>query len=55
MLFGFSDYDNAVLILNAATGEAIQFDCAVDTTDCEGMVFLTEQSDPMFAVLNIFD
>ncbi len=55
VLFGFSDIDNAVLILNAETGEAIQFDCSVDTTDCEGMVFLTEQSDPMFAVLNTFD
>ena len=55
VLFGFSDHDNAVLILNAETGQAIQFDCAVDTTDCEGMVFLTEQSDPMFAVLNVFD
>ncbi len=55
VLFGFSDHDNAVLILNAETGQAIQFDCAMDTTDCEGMVFLTEQSDPMFAVLNIFD
>ena len=53
VLFGFSD--TSLLILNPATGEAVEYDCPVDTTDCEGMVFLTEQSDPVYHVLNIFD
>ena len=55
VLFGFSDTSNAMLILNPATGEAVEYDCPIDTTDCEGMVFLTEQSDPVYHVLNIFD
>jgi hypothetical protein len=46
ILFGFSDTENAMLILNAASGAAVQLPCAVDTTDCEGIVFLTELSDP---------
>ncbi len=46
VLFGFSDAQNAVIIINPATGQAVEWPCAVNTTDCEGMVMLTIMSDP---------
>jgi hypothetical protein len=46
VLLGFSDADDAVLILNPATGEAVEYQCAIDATDIEGMVFMTEMNDP---------
>ena len=48
-LFGFSVDDDASLIFdpNPVTGgAAIVYDCAVDTPDCEGIVFLTQSTDP---------
>ena len=47
ILFGFSDDDNAFLIFDPATGAALAYDCAFDTPDCEGIVFLTQMSDMM--------
>jgi hypothetical protein len=46
VLFGFSDHDNAVLIFDPATGNAVEYECALDTTGSEGMVFMTEMHDP---------
>ena len=46
VLFGFSDTANGVIILNPETAEAVQWESAINTTDCEGMVFLTTMTDP---------
>ena len=45
-LFGFSDNSDAVLIFNPATGETVEYECALDSSDIEGMVFMTEMNDP---------
>lgn len=45
-LFGFSDDTDTVLVLNPATGQAVEYQCALDASDIEGMVFMTEMNDP---------
>jgi hypothetical protein len=45
-LFGFSDETDTVLVLNPATGDAVEYECALDASDLEGMVFMTEMNDP---------
>ncbi|MHC4081007.1 MAG: hypothetical protein ACYS15_08165 [Planctomycetota bacterium] len=50
-LFGFSDNSNAVLIFNPATGETVEYECALDSSDIEGMVFMTEMNDPYLWII----
>ena len=45
-LFGFSDESDAVVVFNPGTGEAVEYECALNGADIEGMVFLTEMNDP---------
>ncbi len=49
--FGFSDDFNTLIVVNPATGAAIGYQCPLNTADCEGMVFLTELSDPYHVIL----
>jgi hypothetical protein len=45
-LFGYSDEADSVLIFNPATGDAVEYECALDGSEIEGMVFMTEMNDP---------
>ena len=45
-LFSFADGSNQFLIVNPATGAARVFDCAFEMIDCEGLVLMTELTDP---------
>ncbi len=46
ILFSFVEPQNALLILNPATGAAVKYPCAVDNADIEGLVFTTLNRDP---------
>ncbi len=46
VLFGFADDQDALLIINAATGKAVEWECSFKTIDCEGLVFTTNLRDP---------
>lgn len=45
-VFAFSDDKNALLIIDPTGDEAVEYNCAFQTVDCEGIVFLTQSSDP---------
>jgi len=45
ILFGFDDDADAFLIINMATGDAVQWFAAFQTIDCEGMAFTTKTRD----------
>ncbi len=45
ILFGFDDDADAFLIINMATGDAVQWFCSFATIDCEGMAFTTKRRD----------
>ncbi|MHC4416436.1 MAG: hypothetical protein ACYS0G_14270 [Planctomycetota bacterium] len=45
-VFGFSDSENALLVFNPAADEIAEYVCSFVTVDCEGLVFLTQLSDP---------
>jgi hypothetical protein len=45
ILFGFSDDDDALLILDPKSGEAVKYACSFQTIDCEGLVFTTLARD----------
>jgi hypothetical protein len=51
VLFGFADDQDALLIINAQNGQAVQWECSFQTIDCEGLVFTTRTSDPWGAVV----
>jgi hypothetical protein len=51
ILFGFDDDADAFLIINADDGDAIRYECAFQTIDCEGLVFTTRTRDTYGAVL----
>ncbi len=46
ILFGFADDEDALLIINADNGNAVEWDCSFRTIDCEGLVFTTDLRDP---------
>ncbi|MHC4421680.1 MAG: hypothetical protein ACYS1E_13920 [Planctomycetota bacterium] len=52
VLFGFADDQDALLIMNAGTGEVVQWECSFQTIDCEGLVFTTEMRDPWGPIVN---
>jgi hypothetical protein len=45
ILFGFDDDADAFLIINMATGAAVQWFTSFQTIDCEGMAFTTKTRD----------
>ena len=51
VLFAFSEDADTMLIINPATGEAVQYKCPVSETDFKGIVFLTQLSDPFGPVV----
>lgn len=55
VLFGFSDNADALVVLNAETGQAVEHETAFATVDCEGLVFLTRLRDPYDEVTDGFD
>jgi hypothetical protein len=46
VLFGFDDDDNALMLMDPATGQAVDYNCAFATVDCEGLIFTTKSQDP---------
>ncbi|MHC4101081.1 MAG: hypothetical protein ACYSW1_09420 [Planctomycetota bacterium] len=46
VLFGFADDEDALLIINAETGQSVPWACSFQTIDCEGLVFTTKTLDP---------
>ncbi len=46
VLLGFDDKGDSIEIINPATGETRQFSCSFATVDCEGLVTLTQLTDP---------
>ncbi len=51
ILFSFADPQNALLIVNPATGAAIKYTSAFGSVDCEGLVFTTLARDPYGAIV----
>ncbi|MHC4446901.1 MAG: hypothetical protein ACYSXF_03725 [Planctomycetota bacterium] len=54
VLFGFSDDDDAFLIFDpdpVTGGAALTYDCPIETPDCEGIVFLTQSTDPTSGII----
>ncbi len=50
-LIAFSEDADAMLIINPATGEAVEYECAVSETEFKGIVFLTQLTDPFGPVV----
>lgn len=50
-LFAFSDDRNALLVLNPTGNTVAEYNCSFVTVDCEGLVFLTQASDPFGKVV----
>ncbi len=46
IMFGFDDDADALLIIDPASGNAVQWPCSFQTIDCEGLVFTTRTRDP---------
>jgi len=46
VLFGFDDDSNALMLMDPATGKAVDYNCSFSTVDCEGLIFTTKNSDP---------
>jgi hypothetical protein len=46
VLFGASDQVDSILILDPATGAAVEYDLPFPTPDWEGIIFLTKRTDP---------
>jgi hypothetical protein len=51
VLFSFSDDDDALLILDPKTGDAVEYTCSFQTIDCEGLVFSTQFRDAHGAIV----
>ncbi len=52
VLFGFSDDQDALLIIHATNADSVQWECSFQTIDCEGLVFTTVIRDPYGPVVN---
>ena len=55
VLIGFSDGYDMLMIINPKTGDAVEFPGTFQTLDCEGLVFVTQRSDPLYGSLRGFD
>ena len=51
LLFAFDDDSNALMLMDPASGNAIDYVCSFSTVDCEGLVFTTKNRDPYGAVV----
>ena len=45
-VFGFDDDDNALMLMDPATGSSVEYSCSFSTVDCEGLIFTTKNKDP---------
>jgi hypothetical protein len=45
VLFAFSDYEDALYIINPQTAEGREYNCSFKALDCEGLVFTTQFRD----------
>ena len=50
-LFGYSDSADSMVIFNPTTGQAMLFELPLETTDLEGVVFLTALTDPFGVIV----
>lgn len=50
LLYGFSDIDNALLLIDPSTGTATEVDSAIRLMDMEGIVFLKGSLDPKISL-----
>jgi hypothetical protein len=50
-LIGFDDTGNSVKIIDPATGATQSYPCSFATIDCEGLVVMTQMTDPYGAVV----
>ena len=55
MLFGFDDDNDALWVINPNNADQVQFPSAFDLIDCEGLVFTTARTDPVFGAIAGFD
>ena len=46
LLLAFDDDSDALMLVNPANGDAVNYNCSFTTVDCEGLVFTTKNSDP---------
>ncbi len=55
VLIGFSDGYDMLMIINPMNGDAIEYPGTFQTLDCEGLVFVTMRTDPLYGALRGFD
>ncbi len=55
VLIGFSDGYDMLMIINPMNGNAVEFPGTFQTLDCEGLVFVTNRTDPLYGSLRGFD
>lgn len=55
LLFGFSDAFDMLMIIDPSSGNAVPFPGSFITVDCEGLVFVTYLSDPLYEALLGYD
>ena len=51
ILFGYSDTDDALMIIQPSKGKAVEWPCSFQTVDFKGMVFTTQLRDPYALIL----
>ena len=54
VLLGFDDRENALVVINPATADVVPIPCSFAAVDCEGVVILTQLTDPYGTVLATF-
>ena len=55
VLLGFTDAFDMLMIINPVTGVAVPYPGSFVTLDCEGLVFCTVRTDPLYGALRGFD
>ncbi len=55
VLVGFTDGYDMLMIINPMNGDAIEYPGSFQTLDCEGLVFVTMRTDPLYGALRGFD
>ena len=55
-LFAFDDDSDSLMIVDPASGDAMDYPCSFSTVDCEGLILTTRSRDPYGPVVaNVFD
>ncbi len=54
-LLGFSDAFDMLMIIDPKNGDAVPYPGTFNTVDCEGLVFVTMRTDPLYGALRGFD